>query len=63
MTPSIGLSNTLATSDGLVTEPPIRVRLGSESGLSASAPPDPLGMTSLDGLRVRPTTLSPSLRA
>mmetsp|Transcript_10752 Transcript_10752/g.19857 ORF Transcript_10752/g.19857 Transcript_10752/m.19857 type:complete len:243 (+) Transcript_10752:763-1491(+) len=62
MTPSILFSNTLATSAAFVTSPPIIVKLGSERGFSASAPPDPLGVTTFDGFLVRPTILSPSLR-
>lgn len=50
MTPSmVSASNTLATSAGFVTSPPMRVRLGSERGLSASAPPEPFGITSFEG--------------
>ncbi len=50
MTPSMGAaSKTLATSAAFVTSPPMTVRFGSLSGLSASRPPDPFGMTSFEG--------------
>mmetsp|Transcript_28599 Transcript_28599/g.57800 ORF Transcript_28599/g.57800 Transcript_28599/m.57800 type:complete len:211 (-) Transcript_28599:111-743(-) len=64
ITPSMGAaSKTLATSAALVTSPPMTVRFGSLSGLSASGPPDPFGITSFEGFLVRPITLSPSFNA
>ena len=43
--------------------PAITVKLGSVISFSASDPPDPFGTTTFDGLRVNPTTVSPSFNA
>ena len=57
----------LATSAGLVTSPAINVKLGLVvklvMGPSAYFPPLPFGTTHLLGLRVKPTTVSPSRNA
>ena len=57
----------LATSAGFVTSPAINVKFGLVvklvMGPSAYFPPLPFGTTHLLGLRVKPTTVSPSRNA